>query len=470
MSERVRWLDGDDHRASRCACCGDTRENVELLQAAHWLEGRPALTLVRCGGCQSAFFVEEDAHADYPTHSLDDPNFTLLLHHYIELVSGLSWKLRLLEQMPFGRFRSVLELGCNVGVALDYCATAWNADVVGLEPSSYGEGGRKLLGLPILQSKLEDCEEIRGRKFDFVFATEVIEHIAKPVDVLTDIRQRLAPGGVMLLTVPTAENVRRDAEPGELYATLSAGAHYFVPSERAIREMVHAAGFPHVQRWRYGNSQVVVASLVQMQIPALPGYDERACRYFEHRLKKPESDARVRLAHQIDLYESSLAIGRTAGLDALGAHIDRDLISQFGLHVDDFEALDAALSSTKNIFDFGRITPYGLPKYLRGRANHEDDPYFHALCALVCVHGLRVDYQNLYVYHQRLRWALDALAGEVPTRRATEVLAAVMRELSQVPELREMLIEPPASRKGTGLGLRKRLWALANRFVGNRTR
>src|SRR5690606_18326469 len=105
---------------------------------------------------------------------LDQPHFWLLVRHYVELTNGLDWKIQLLERLPFERFESVLEVGCSVGAALDYCRRVWKVDVVGLEPSVYGRAGKRELDLPILHTYMADAAELSGRTFDLVYATEVI--------------------------------------------------------------------------------------------------------------------------------------------------------------------------------------------------------------------------------------------------------------------------------------------------------
>ncbi|MFI0460331.1 MAG: hypothetical protein ACH254_22325, partial [Candidatus Thiodiazotropha endolucinida] len=114
----VSWIDSAIPTDQPCIVCGNRLGNVVILTAAHWHSDYDQLEVARCSQCQSAFTLNaNEVIVPYPSAEtvLQDPNFIYLIHHYLELVSGLDWKLPLLERLPFSRFNSVLEIGCNVG-------------------------------------------------------------------------------------------------------------------------------------------------------------------------------------------------------------------------------------------------------------------------------------------------------------------------------------------------------------------
>lgn len=461
--EKLRWLTRSTPVAATCPCCGNDRDNHVVLQALHWIADRGMLDLARCPRCASAFFPDVAAHAEFPAsaQSLDDPELVLLLYHSLEQVSGLGWKVALLEQLPFDRFASVLEIGCNVGVALDYCRAAWGADVVGLEPSAYGLGGAKLLGVPILQRRLGDAPELGDRRFDLIYATEVLEHVADPIALLVAMRERLTRDGVLLLTTARAESLTRETSPGELYATLSPGSHHFIPSGTALLDMVQRSGFSHVRASRAGDSHVVVASDAPVERPERANPLHRLARYYRARTRDAIADPRVELAFHIDAYVSSVEIGREVDAAELVRRIDVLLRERFGVSLARPLDLPPVLSACRTMFDFGRAVPYGLPRYLRAQAHHLRPiapvaaATFDALAAVVCAHGLRVDFQNLSTYHPILDHALAAVrAAPELSKTGAALLAAAEAAMAAVPELASVPSAAPPARRRTRLSLR----------------
>ncbi|MBI2392165.1 MAG: class I SAM-dependent methyltransferase [Deltaproteobacteria bacterium] len=461
--EKLRWLSRSTPVAATCPCCGNDRDNAVVLQALHWMPERGMLDLARCPRCASAFFPDIAAHVDYPSsgQSLDDPEFVLLLHHHLELVSGLDWKVPLLEQLPFDRFASVLEIGCNVGVALDYCRAAWGADVVGLEPSAYGLGGAKLLGLPIYQRLLSDAPELGDRRFDLVYATSVLEHAADPIALLEAMRQRLTRDGVLLLTTPRAEILTRETRPGDLYATLSAGARRFIPSGSALLDMVQRSGFSHVRASSSGDSHVVIASDAPVERPKRAKPAERVARYYRARTRDRFADPRVELGFHIDAYAWSVKIGREIDAAELVRRIDVLLRGRFGLTLARPLEVPPLLSACSTFFDFGRVVPYGLPNYLRAQARvlRPIAPVaaatFEALAAVVCAHGLRVDFQSLSGYREVLDEALAAVrAAPALSKTGAALREAAEAAIALVPELSASRLAARPSRERAPISLR----------------
>jgi SAM-dependent methyltransferase len=336
-----------------------------------------------------------------------------LIHHYLEIVSGIDWKVGLLEKLPLDHVASVLEVGCNVGAFLDYCRLAWGAAVVGLEPSVYGLAGARLLSLPIHQETMADASEIRGRRFDLVLATEVLEHVEAPVEFLRNMRGLTADGGVAVITTPRASSLSPSTSVGELYAALSTGAHRFLTSEAQLRSMVQAAGFAWCHIEPFGMTQLCVMSTHPLDLQTVPHQQARLRRYYSMRAAESTGDRRADLGYKLSHYVAARNDGWPGG-ESEEHDIENGLRATFEIALDDLGELVREQSGRRGLVAFGRKMPYNLPIYLFWRSHrpdlteHQRTEMWEA-SALLAAYGLRADPVNLFVYIDVLERAVPAL-------------------------------------------------------------
>jgi SAM-dependent methyltransferase len=96
-----------------------------------------------------------------------------------------------------------LDFGCGAGGLVRYLREE-NVQAFGFEEGAIANRAREA-GIPILNS--DDLPDQRG-KFDVVTAIEVIEHVQHPLEVLTEIRKLLKPGGLFFCTTGNARRYR----------------------------------------------------------------------------------------------------------------------------------------------------------------------------------------------------------------------------------------------------------------------
>jgi SAM-dependent methyltransferase len=103
---------------------------------------------------------------------------------------------------------SVLDMGCGNGVYLTAplaerfpAVQFWGTDSDEATVAAAQAFADAVGGLPNLQYSL-DAKLPLGKTFDFIIASEVIEHVNEPGEFLLYLRSKLAPGGHALITTP----------------------------------------------------------------------------------------------------------------------------------------------------------------------------------------------------------------------------------------------------------------------------
>jgi 2-polyprenyl-3-methyl-5-hydroxy-6-metoxy-1,4-benzoquinol methylase len=100
-----------------------------------------------------------------------------------------------------------VEFGCGTGRLITLPLRAWGYDVTGVdldeESIEHGRGLLREAGLETEVLQAVDLKELPGR-FDAVIASEILEHLDDDElrDSLELIRERLVPGGRLLVTTP----------------------------------------------------------------------------------------------------------------------------------------------------------------------------------------------------------------------------------------------------------------------------
>ncbi|MEW8506141.1 MAG: class I SAM-dependent methyltransferase [Candidatus Thiodiazotropha sp.] len=472
---RVEWITPPTHTDQTCIVCGNSQDNSIILTAAHWHTEYDRVEVAQCSHCQSAFTLNaSDMIAPYPSPDkvLEDPNFIYLIYDYLELTSGLVWKIPLLERLPFHRFSSVLEVGCNVGVTLDYCHTIWGVDVVGVEPSAYGVKGAELLNIPIVNAYTHEAEELHDRHFSLIYATEVLEHVPDPLAFLKEMRTYLEPDGILLITTPCSSALQTDIEPGTLYAALSPGAHYYLPSKEQLQQLALQAGYKHATiLLPHPASLIAYLSDRPIRFQTDPKADSRLATYYRAKTgKQTKNDNRVRLGHMINYYISATKSKTPFDEKSLAEEIEKALNSQFNCSLDKPLELAERIADTETIFDIGKTIPYSLPAYLYHRADHlrmegVKTGHCYELAALIAAKGLQTDYQNLFIYDHILRRTKKHIHNRPATPGEARQTTLRLRQMidSIVATVPELNVKPLS----LGLRIKRKLAAMLNRMLLN---
>jgi SAM-dependent methyltransferase len=406
QNDRVVWYNPRPVTTDACRLCGNTQHNHLILKVAHWASALGVMDVAECGSCKSAWFpAMERFLVPYPDTQiiLQDPDFPYYIYHYLEIVGGLDWKVSLLERLPFTPFHSVLEIGCNAGVTLDYCRTMWNANtVIGLEPSAYGVMGSRLLEVPILPQYLHEASSLQGKCFDFIYATEVLEHVADPLILLQEIKRSLTPNGILLLTTPRAGALNLQTPPGELLAALSPGAHYFLLSPEKLADLASQAGFAWCHIEPFGMTQVCVLADHPVTLANHVWATPRIRDYYQRKTSQTVADARVLLGHWLNYHTYTCQMGLPVEATVI-TEIETALQTLFDIDLAQPQGLLERVAATDSLVSLGKVMPYALPYYLYWRGGD-----YLPVAELLVLQGLKVDFQNLFVYDALLEKIREA--------------------------------------------------------------
>lgn len=93
--------------------------------------------------------------------------------------------------------REVLDVGCFRGDFLEYLGPGFSR--YGIEPNPAGATVARERGIEIIGESVEGDFSIHAGRFGAIVMMDVIEHVARPRDVLRKLRQLLAPHGLLIL-------------------------------------------------------------------------------------------------------------------------------------------------------------------------------------------------------------------------------------------------------------------------------
>ncbi|HET9146838.1 MAG TPA: class I SAM-dependent methyltransferase, partial [Acetobacteraceae bacterium] len=252
----IDWATDAPPRLEACPNCGAEGPKPPALGVS-WIEtrrGKPMRrALFTCPACSCRYFE--------PIRLPDYHDWLLIGWPELHAQQGAGlWPI----DSPLARIRKprgsrYLEIGCGYGFALDFAAHARGWRALGIDPAPLAEIGCRLLGAGLRQGYFPAADpEILP--WDVMAATEVIEHLARPLDLLREMRARLADDGVLLLTTPDGEAIRPDTPRAALAQLLAPELHMVFQTKASLARLLAEAGFAHAVIERDATSLVAFAS------------------------------------------------------------------------------------------------------------------------------------------------------------------------------------------------------------------
>ncbi len=131
----------------------------------------------------------------------------------------------------------VLDFGAGVG-ELASLLRARGFDVVGLERCPSARAAAAASGFRFHP----DLIRVERGAFDLVIAIEVVEHLRRPLPVLRALHDRLAPGGLLLLTTPNRKGLHARLRKGQ-WREARDPCHVVLFDRRSLGGLLREAGF-----------------------------------------------------------------------------------------------------------------------------------------------------------------------------------------------------------------------------------
>lgn len=147
----------------------------------------------------------------------------------------------------------LLEIGCAGGAFLNAAREAgYEVQGVELSPEA-SQFARSTFGLPVFTGDLLDAR-FPGGAFDIAYLGDVIEHLPRPREVLTEIRRILSPGGIIMLACPSQTNTLFSRAGFAAYGLMGRRAtvqlppyHLFEYRPLSIRALLGGCGFERIR-------------------------------------------------------------------------------------------------------------------------------------------------------------------------------------------------------------------------------
>lgn len=279
------WSSTDLESVAYCRACGCPSVDAKIYTGLRdYLEDVPGEWTVRCcPRCASLYLDPRPkastigrAYRSYYTHNSglavyqdDNGGSTLwrLANGYLNVQYGvhrepfnkagrwiIPWIALLRQQLDYF-YRHLppirghlLDVGCGNGVFLLRAkAAGWM--VTGLEPDPLAAQAARDSGAVVIEGTLDTFHP--ETVFEVITASHVIEHVHEPLIFVRRIYDLLRPDGTIWLATPNAGSLGRRWY-GRSWRGLEPPRHITIFSARALRTLLHEAGFESVRFHRRG--------------------------------------------------------------------------------------------------------------------------------------------------------------------------------------------------------------------------
>jgi 2-polyprenyl-3-methyl-5-hydroxy-6-metoxy-1,4-benzoquinol methylase len=158
----------------------------------------------------------------------------------VELEWGFRWRYILQALKRYTAAPRVLDVGAGNGYFVFLARSEFGLSADGLEISdAEADYAREMFGVEFLRGELSNIAE----RYDVITSFNVLEHVKQPMPLLTQISERLAPGGYLVLTTPNPSCIHRRVLGLNRWSMVCPPHHINLFTRKALEEMLARTGF-----------------------------------------------------------------------------------------------------------------------------------------------------------------------------------------------------------------------------------
>ncbi|HEX2787695.1 MAG TPA: class I SAM-dependent methyltransferase [Ignavibacteria bacterium] len=160
------------------------------------------LPLYKCNDCSFVFAYPLPENIIELYENLEDESYIDSLKPRIKEMQHLLKAA--LKQKPDAK--TVLDVGAGVGLMVNE-AQKRGLDATGVEPSKWlVQKAKDLFSINIIEGIVPN-DELKNKKFDIIFAVDVIEHLSNPLEFLETLKNYLNDSGLLIIATPDCNSV-----------------------------------------------------------------------------------------------------------------------------------------------------------------------------------------------------------------------------------------------------------------------
>jgi SAM-dependent methyltransferase len=254
--------DAHGQHVTECPACsgsdvrqaGDAAAGFDTdLGGRHFYQ--PAYTVLECAACGLYFksMTLTSAQLDEYYAALDGATFDIDAGFPTDRVLH-----RRLRSLPKGS--RVLDFGCSTGRILKDLTT--HLECVGVEPNQPAAAIARDRGIEIITTEQLSTD---NRRFDAILLTDVFEHLAQPMPLLTLLASRLSPGGWLAIVTGNADAIEPRRRLAEWWYLRLPG-HLIMLGERHLSWLASQLRLRLDEVQRCSHYQLAIAERVRQRV------------------------------------------------------------------------------------------------------------------------------------------------------------------------------------------------------------